>query len=62
MIQRDFKFSEVVGGLKNMYQENNIKDISVAFCFICLLHLANEKDLEIISDGSLSELTITQNH
>lgn len=60
-IQRDFKFSEVVGGLKNMYQEKNIKDISVAFCFICLLHLANEKDLEIISDGSLSELTITQN-
>jgi len=44
-----------------MYQEKNIKDISVAFCFICLLHLANEKDLEIISDGSLSELTITQN-
>jgi len=61
-IQRDFKFSEVVGGLKDMYQEKNIKDISVAFCFICLLHLANEKDLEIISDGSLSELTITQNH
>jgi len=61
-IQRDFKFSEVVGGLKNMYQEKNIKDISVAFCFICLLHLANEKDLEIISDGSLSELTITQNN
>ncbi|ORX57794.1 barren [Piromyces finnis] len=61
-IQRDFRFSEVVGGLKDMYQEKNIKDISVAFCFICLLHLANEKDLEIISDGSLSELTITQNH
>ncbi|ORX86080.1 barren [Anaeromyces robustus] len=60
-IQRDFKFSEIVGGLKDMYQEKNIKDISVAFCFICLLHLANEKDLEIISDGSLSELTITQN-
>jgi condensin complex subunit 2 len=29
-----------------------MKDISVAFCFICLLHLANENELEITMDRS----------
>lgn len=30
-----------------MYSEKAMKDISVSFCFICLLHLANERDLVI---------------
>lgn len=28
-----------------------MRDISVPFCFICLLHLANEKDLSITGMG-----------
>lgn len=26
-------------------------DVSISYCFICLLHLANEKNLAIIGDG-----------
>ena len=33
--------------MDTFYSENKLKDISVAFCFICLLHLANEEGLEI---------------
>lgn len=38
-----------------------MKDISVAFCFICLLHLANENDLEIRMDrggGNMDDLYV----
>ena len=30
-----------------MYTAKAMKDISVPFCFICLLHLANERNLTI---------------
>lgn len=33
-------------------------DISTSFCFICLLHLANEKGLVIENTEGLSELDI----
>ena len=38
-----------------------MKDVSVPFCFICLLHLANEKNLVLTDDklGDLSKLDIT---
>ncbi|KAJ3214615.1 hypothetical protein HK099_006783 [Clydaea vesicula] len=49
-IKSECKFSEVVHGLQNFYSEKKIKDISVAFCFICLLHLANEEGFEIQMD------------
>jgi hypothetical protein len=26
-------------------------DVSISYCFICLLHLANEKNLAIMGDG-----------
>ncbi|CAO3628471.1 unnamed protein product [Cunninghamella blakesleeana] len=41
------KFTEVIHDLKKMYSAKLMKDISVPFCFICLLHLANEKNLSI---------------
>ncbi|KAI9474192.1 MAG: condensin complex subunit 2/barren, partial [Benjaminiella poitrasii] len=41
------KFTDIVNGLKTMYSPKILKDISVPFCFICLLHLANEKNLSI---------------
>ncbi|GAA5800261.1 hypothetical protein HPULCUR_005687 [Helicostylum pulchrum] len=41
------KFTDVVHNLKRMYSPKTMRDISVPFCFICLLHLANEKDLSI---------------
>ncbi|KAJ3122975.1 hypothetical protein HK098_002311 [Nowakowskiella sp. JEL0407] len=41
------KLTEVIGGLTKIYQPKKMRDISVAFCFICVLHLANEKNLEV---------------
>lgn len=33
-------------------------DISTSFCFICLLHLANEKGLVIENTNELTDLSI----
>lgn len=33
-------------------------DISTSYCFICLLHLANEKGLELGNEAGLEELSI----
>ncbi|KAJ1822109.1 hypothetical protein LPJ56_000991 [Coemansia sp. RSA 2599] len=58
----DQKFSEIVGGLKNVYPREKLDELSVSFCFICLLHLANERNLRIVGNQSLSDLTISQDH
>ncbi|KAJ3215447.1 hypothetical protein HDU67_000371 [Dinochytrium kinnereticum] len=52
-------FTNVVGTLNARYEEKDLKDISVAFCFICLLHLANEQNLSINGDAGLRDLTIS---
>ncbi|KAI8331907.1 condensin complex subunit 2/barren [Chlamydoabsidia padenii] len=41
------RFSDVLQDLKKMYPPRVMKDISVPFCFICVLHLANEQNLMI---------------
>lgn len=46
-------------GLKKVYPEKEMADISTSFCFICLLHLANEKGLIIENNEDLTELKIT---
>ncbi|KAJ2162374.1 hypothetical protein GGF46_000738 [Coemansia sp. RSA 552] len=58
----DQKFSEIVSGLKNVYPREKLEDLSVSYCFICLLHLANERNLRIEGDASLRDLVITQDH
>ncbi|KAJ3150236.1 hypothetical protein HDU89_003325 [Geranomyces variabilis] len=58
----------VVATLDAYYPEKKRKDISVAFCFICVLHLANEKNLRVVGgagagsggEASLADLTIVQ--
>ena len=61
MNQEEHKFTDIVGGLTKFYPEKQFQDISVPFCFICLLHLANERNLTIEnSNGGLTELLITQ--
>lgn len=47
-----------MNGLQSVYPKQALDDISTSFCFICLLHLANEKGLEITKDPELTELTI----
>lgn len=52
------KFSEVMNGLQAVYPKPIMDDISTSYCFICLLHLANEKGLVIDKTDGLSELEI----
>ena len=37
-------------------------DISTSYCFICLLHLANERGLSLRSECGLEELDIERDH
>ena len=37
-------------------------DISTSYCFICLLHLANEKGLVISNEENFTDLTIRKDH
>ncbi|KDQ61579.1 hypothetical protein JAAARDRAFT_66671 [Jaapia argillacea MUCL 33604] len=40
-------FSSVISGLRNSYPKDKMDEISTSFCFICLLHLANEQGLKL---------------
>jgi len=61
-VQGKKDFSQVISTLSDVYPDKKMKDISVPFCFICLLHLANEKNLSLENPkGSLTSLTIIQN-
>ena len=40
-------FEDVISGLKKSYPREKLEDISTSFCFICLLHLANERGLKL---------------
>ncbi|GAP83434.1 putative condensin complex component cnd2 [Rosellinia necatrix] len=52
------KFTQVMNDLKSVYPKTIMDDISTSFCFICLLHLANEKGLVIENTPELLELEI----
>lgn len=56
---KQLKFSSVITQLKTLYTFDTLKDLSTSFCFICLLHLANEYGFRIDKDEvNLKELTI----
>jgi len=48
-------FDEVIVGLQRSYPGDKLADISTSFCFICLLHLANERGLKLESGGDVAE-------
>lgn len=52
------KFTDVMNGLQTVYPKTVMDDISTSYCFICLLHLANEKGLVIDKTPELTELDI----
>ena len=54
------KFTSVMNNLQQIYPKKAMDDISTSYCFICLLHLANEKGLMINNEPGLEELTITR--
>lgn len=41
------RFSSVIDGLKASYPAEKLDDLSTSFCFICLLHLCNEHNLNL---------------
>ena len=43
------QFSSVISNLQRSYPPEKMRDISTSFCFICLLHLANEEGLRLES-------------
>ncbi len=45
------KFDSVIQDLRRSYTREKMDDISTSFCFICLLHLANERGLKIEVEG-----------
>eukprot|EP00697_Spironema_sp_BW2_P008355 gnl/Spiro4/22936_TR11319_c0_g1_i1.p1 gnl/Spiro4/22936_TR11319_c0_g1~~gnl/Spiro4/22936_TR11319_c0_g1_i1.p1 ORF type:complete len:746 (+),score=147.08 gnl/Spiro4/22936_TR11319_c0_g1_i1:66-2240(+) len=51
-------FNETVSSLDRFLPAKDLAHISVPFCFVCLLHLANEKGLEIADQSDLGDLTI----
>ena len=52
------KFTSIMNGLQQVYPQQAMADISTSYCFICLLHLANEKGLTIDNQPGLEELSI----
>lgn len=52
------KFTSVMNNLQQIYPKQAMDDISTSYCFICLLHLANEKGLTINNEPGLEDLTI----
>lgn len=51
-------FKNVVNVIGEMYRPEEKKDLSTSFCFICLLHLANEHGLSIESTPTHDDLVI----
>lgn len=58
-IAREKNFKDVVGSIGTMYRPDEKKDLSTSFCFICLLHLANEHGLSIEANDQHDDLFIT---
>ncbi|CAK7910112.1 condensin complex subunit 2 [[Candida] anglica] len=52
-------FAEVITSIGKMYPPEEKKDLSTSFCFICLLHLANEHGLDISTNDTNDNLKIT---
>lgn len=57
-IPTELKFTDMIGSLRSVYPEQQMKDISTSYCFICLLHLANEKGL--VLEGGREEETMQE--
>lgn len=52
------QFGNLVENIGKMYSPEEKKDLSTSFCFICLLHLANEHGLTVTGTPSHDDLQI----
>jgi len=51
-----------MNNLQQVYPKQAMADISTSYCFICLLHLANEKGLTLGNVPGLEELSIQRDY
>ena len=54
----ELRFTDVMNNLQTVYPKAVMNDISTSYCFISLLHLANERGLVITTTPELTELNI----
>ena len=53
----------MIVGLQGSYAQDKLAEISTSFCFICLLHLANERGLKLESgDHDRSAIPEAEEH
>jgi len=60
--EKSLTFTLVMNGLQAVYPKPAMADISTSFCFICLLHLANEKGLVLEDSSNFEEITIQKDY
>ncbi|KAH7872991.1 condensin complex subunit 2/barren [Lentinula edodes] len=48
------QFTSVISNLQRSYPRDKMEEISTSFCFICLLHLANEQGLKLENSATSS--------
>lgn len=57
-VDGSLKFTQILNGLKTVYPSKAMSEISTSYGFICLLHLANERGLEIVNQDNYEDLSI----
>lgn len=57
--EQPLKFAKLVLEVGSLYEQESRKDLSTSFCFICLLHLANEHGLSLKTNEAHDDLEIT---
>jgi len=59
-MEKPKSFQDILYNIPNLVSSETLQNISVPYCFICLLHLANEKSLvlEQPKNSSLAELIV----
>ena len=55
---REVSFQEILGRLHTKVPKDQLEEVSFAYCFICLLHLCNERGLETFGTGDLTEMRV----
>jgi condensin complex subunit 2 len=57
-VDGSLNFTDVVNSLQTVYPQKAMADLSTSYCFICVLHLANEKGLVIENTDNYENLVI----
>ena len=56
--QKQTSLKALVNRVPAAVPKQDLPDISTPYCFICLLHLANEHSLKLTGNGSLTDIQI----